>query len=140
VAGLDPPTLLLDGEIAVFDRHLVSHFEWLRGRPKDDTATPPLLMAFDCLYARGKDLRKRALGVRRNVLEELVAGQHLVLPVRRLAENGLEAGPRCWSAATRGWSGRTRPQPTWRGGRSPGARSRSRTTGEGERGWEPKNS
>jgi bifunctional non-homologous end joining protein LigD len=57
VAGLDPPTLLLDGEIAVFDRQLVSHFEWLRGRPKDDTATPPLLMAFDCLYARGKDLR-----------------------------------------------------------------------------------
>jgi bifunctional non-homologous end joining protein LigD len=61
VAGLDPPTLLLDGEIAVFDRQLVSHFEWLRGRPTDAPATPPLLMAFDCLYARGKDLRKRAL-------------------------------------------------------------------------------
>jgi hypothetical protein len=54
VAALDPPTLLLDGEIAVFDRHLVSHFEWLRARPKDDTATPRLLMAFDCLYARGQ--------------------------------------------------------------------------------------
>ena len=42
-----------EGPIAVFDRQLVSRFEWLRGRPKDATATPPLLMAFDCLYARG---------------------------------------------------------------------------------------
>jgi bifunctional non-homologous end joining protein LigD len=60
-AALEPPTLVLDGEIAVFDRQLVSRFEWLRRRPKDDTATPPLLMAFDCLYARGKDLRKQPL-------------------------------------------------------------------------------
>jgi bifunctional non-homologous end joining protein LigD len=94
VAGLAPPTLVLDGEIAVFDQQLVSRFEWLRGRPKDDTATPPLLMAFDCLYARGKDLRKRPLRVRRNVLEELVDGRHLVLPARRLAADGLEGlGP-----------------------------------------------
>ena len=59
VDKLEAPTLALDGGIAVFDRQLVSRFEWLRGRPKDDTATPPLLMAFDCLYARGKDLRGR---------------------------------------------------------------------------------
>ena len=69
VAALEPPTLLLDGEIAVFDRQL-SHFEWIRARPKDETATPPTLIAFDCLYARGKDLRKRPLRMRRNVLEE----------------------------------------------------------------------
>ena len=31
------------------------------------------------------------LRVRRNVLEELVDGQQLVLPARRLADNGLEA-------------------------------------------------
>jgi bifunctional non-homologous end joining protein LigD len=91
VVGLAPPTLVLDGEIAVFDQQLVSRFEWLRARPKDDTATPPLLMAFDCLYARGKDLRKRPLRVRRNVLEELVDGHQLVLPARRLADDGLEA-------------------------------------------------
>jgi len=62
VGELEPPSLVLDGEITVFDRQLISRFEWLRGRPKDDTATPPLLMAFDCLYARGKDLRKRGVG------------------------------------------------------------------------------
>ena len=91
VAALEPPTLLLDGEIAVFDRQLISRFEWLRGRPKDEAATPPTLIAFDCLYARGKDLRARALRVRRNVLEELVDGHDLVLPARRLATDGREA-------------------------------------------------
>ena len=70
MAALEPPTLLLDGEIAVFDRQLLSHFEWIRARPKDEPATPPTLIAFDCLYARGKDLRKRPLRMRRNVLEE----------------------------------------------------------------------
>ena len=47
VAALEPPTLLLDGEIAVFDSRLVSHFEWLRERPKGETATPLTLIVFD---------------------------------------------------------------------------------------------
>jgi bifunctional non-homologous end joining protein LigD len=41
VGDLELPTLVLDGELAVFDRLLVSRFEWLRGRPKDETATLP---------------------------------------------------------------------------------------------------
>ncbi len=77
-------------------------------------------MAFDCLYSRGKDLRKRPLGVRRNVLEELVLGQHLVLPARRLADDGLEAWAQVFAQVTRAWSGRMTPQATWRSGRSPG--------------------
>jgi len=52
VGALEVPTLLLDGEIAVFDRQLLSRFEWLRGRPAEETATPPTLIAFDCLGAR----------------------------------------------------------------------------------------
>ena len=91
MAGLKPPTLLLDGEIAAFDRQLVSRFEWLRGRPKHEAATPPTLIAFDCLYARGKDLRARPLRARRNVLEEVVDEKDLVLPARRLAPDGLKA-------------------------------------------------
>jgi len=106
VAGLEPPTVLLDGEVAVFDRQLISRFEWLPGRPKDEAATPPILIAFDCLYARGKDLRERPLRARR--------AAWLRTASRR--------GPRCSSAATRGWSGRTRPRPTEKGGRSPGSR------------------
>jgi bifunctional non-homologous end joining protein LigD len=119
VADLEPSTLVLDGEIAVFDRQLVSHFEWLRRRPKDETTTPPLLMAFDCLYARGKDLRKRPLRVRRNVLEELVGGQQLVLPARRLAADGLEA----WAQVL---------ELSWLRVKQPRYR-------EGERGWAPGN-
>ena len=57
VAALPARTLILDGEIAVFDTALVSRFEWLRERPKNETATAPMLIAFDCLYARRNDLR-----------------------------------------------------------------------------------
>jgi bifunctional non-homologous end joining protein LigD len=78
-------------EIAVFDRQLISDFEWIRARPTDKTATPPTLIAFDCLYTRGQDVRKRPLRVRRTVLEDLVAGHALVLPARRLADDGFEA-------------------------------------------------
>ncbi len=46
-------------------------------------------MAFDCLYHRGQDLRARPLATRRNVLEDVLEGQDLVLPVRRLADDGL---------------------------------------------------
>jgi bifunctional non-homologous end joining protein LigD len=120
VDALEPPTLILDGEIAVFDRQFLSHFEWIRARPTDQPATPPTLIAFDCLYARGKDLRKRALRVRRNVLEELLDDQRLILPARRLAPDGLRRGPRYWSAVTRAWSGRTRALSTWRVTRSLG--------------------
>jgi bifunctional non-homologous end joining protein LigD len=48
-------------------------------------------MEFDCLYAGGKDLRGQPLYVRRNVVEDVLDGQDLVLPVRRLADDGLKA-------------------------------------------------
>ena len=91
VAALPARTLILDGEIAVFDGALLSRFEWLRERPKDETATPPMLIAFDCLYARRKDLRDRPLRIRRQVLEEEIDGHRLILPARRLADEGLTA-------------------------------------------------
>jgi bifunctional non-homologous end joining protein LigD len=140
VAALRPPTLLLDGEIAVFDRQLVSHFEWLRSRPKDDLATPPLLMAFDCLYARGKDLRKRALRVRRNVLEEVVDGQHLVLPARRLADNGLAAWAQVLERGYEGLVGKDEASPYVEGRTLTWLKVKVAHYREGERGWEPKKS
>ncbi len=60
-----------------------------QGRDHPDLATPPIFMAFDWLYVRGQDLRARPLYVRRNVVEDVLDGQDLVLPVRRLAEDGL---------------------------------------------------
>src|SRR6267143_6569755 len=61
---LDASGLILNGEMAVYDAQLVSRFEWLRHASLPDLSTPPLFMVFDCLQARGKDLRSQPLYVR----------------------------------------------------------------------------
>lgn len=43
LAVLKPPTLILEGEVAIFDSQLVSHFEWFRTKPQGP-ATPPVFM------------------------------------------------------------------------------------------------
>jgi len=138
VASLEVPTLLLDGEIAVFDRRLLSRFEWLRGRPAEETATPPTLIAFDCLYARGKDLRKRPLRVRRNVLEELIDEQRLVLPARRLAPDGFEAWAQALEFGYEGMVGKDEASPYTEGRTLAWLKVKQPHYREGERGWEPK--
>jgi bifunctional non-homologous end joining protein LigD len=83
VAALPGTTLVLDGEIAVFDERLVSRFDLL-GEPGSDVATTrPVYIAFDVLHARGRDLRARPLEERRGVLERLVEGADLIFPVGR---------------------------------------------------------
>lgn len=102
LGSLSAEAFLLDGEVAVYDRALISRFEWLRGRPKDEPATLPVYMVFDLLEVGGKDLRKEPLWKRRKRLEELATGQRAVLPVRRLSSNGLKA----WEQALhRGFEG-----------------------------------
>src|SRR5437899_9254575 len=90
IAALPAARLVLDGEVAVFDEHFVSRFEWLRDRP-EGVATPPIYMAFDCLYLEGRDLRPRELRERRQALERVITDQSLILPARRLAPEGLTA-------------------------------------------------
>jgi ATP-dependent DNA ligase len=92
-------------------------------------------MAFDWLYARGKDLRKRPLRVRRNGLEEIVESQQLVLPARRLADNGLEAWGQVLERGYEGLVGKDEAHPTEKAGRSPGSRSRSGTTARASADW-----
>ena len=89
--ALPAHAFILDGEVAVYDRALISRFEWLRGRPKDEPATLPVYMVFDVLEMGGKDLRREPLWKRRKALEELVAGARMILPARRLSDNGLKA-------------------------------------------------
>jgi ATP-dependent DNA ligase len=48
-------------------------------------------MVFDLLWTGPRDLRREPLHARRTALEHLVAGQHLILPARRLAAHGLRA-------------------------------------------------
>src|SRR5690242_2037807 len=81
VAALGAESVILDTEVAVFDRQLVSRFEWLRAQPKGDVATPPMLMAFDLLELDGEDQRKRPLRERRRALEHLLRSERLILPV-----------------------------------------------------------
>jgi ATP-dependent DNA ligase len=52
---------------------------------------PPIYMVFDVLEAGSEDLRGRQLRARRTILEQLLEGQRVILPARRLAGNGLEA-------------------------------------------------
>ena len=100
--SLSAEAFILDGEVAVYDRALISRFAWLRGRPKDEPATLPVYMVFDVLELGGKDLRKEPLWKRRKLLEELVVGARMILPARRLSDNGLKA----WTQAVhRGYEG-----------------------------------
>lgn len=102
ISALPVPTLVLDGEVAIFDQQLRSRFDLLRHADPDVVATPPVFIAFDLLYRDGIDLSPRSLGWRRSRLEEIVTGGDLVFPVRRRPPNGLEA----WSTVlTSGYEG-----------------------------------
>ena len=53
VAKLSARSLVLDGEVAIYDQRLRSRFDWLREPGADVVATPPLLMVFDLLHQDG---------------------------------------------------------------------------------------
>ena len=91
VAKLSARSLVLDGEVAIYDEQLRSRFDWLREPDANAVATPPMFMAFDLLHQDGRELTGRPLRDRRARLENAVAGSEFVLPVRRLAKNGFEA-------------------------------------------------
>jgi len=68
ITGLKAPTLILDGEVCVFDKQLVSQFHLLGGSDCDELCTPPVFMAFDCLHGHGFDVRGLPLQRRRAML------------------------------------------------------------------------
>ena len=86
VKKLRPASLLLDGEVVVFDKNRVSRFQLLQQGKGE-----PVYAVFDCLYADGKDLRKKPLSARRHILEHIVPSSSVLLPSHRLADNGLES-------------------------------------------------
>jgi len=91
VAALPAPTLLLDGEVVVFDRRGISRFQLLQRRTLGEAVSPPVFVVFDCLYARGRDLRGEPLTARRIVIEREVRTGPALMLARRLAADGLEA-------------------------------------------------
>ena len=91
LAGMAAPTLVLDGEAVLFDAQRVSRFQLLQRRELGDRAPRPVYAVFDCLYARGRDLRREPLSSRRAVLEAEVKEGAAMLIARRLAADGLAA-------------------------------------------------
>ncbi len=86
VAELRPATLLLDGEVVVFDKKNVSRFQLLQQGKGE-----PVYAVFDCLYRDGRDLRHEPLPARRAALEDSIGRSKALLASHRLAANGLEA-------------------------------------------------
>jgi bifunctional non-homologous end joining protein LigD len=74
-------------------------------------------MAFDLLELDGEDQRKRTLRERRRALEHLLDGERLVLPVRRLAPDGLEASKEVLRAGYEGLVAKD-PESPYVGGRA----------------------
>jgi bifunctional non-homologous end joining protein LigD len=86
VARLSARTLLLDGEVIVFDADKVSRFQLLQqGKGNAQYA------AFDCLYRDGKDLRRETLSARRSAVEQVLTSGPVVRIAKRLGENGIRA-------------------------------------------------
>ena len=86
LASLDSETLLLDGEIVVFDARRVSRFQLLqRGKGR------PQYAVFDCLFQDGRDLRREPLTTRRQALEQAIRPVGSVWPAARLAGDGVVA-------------------------------------------------
>ena len=138
VAGLGAESVILDTEVAVFDRQLISRFEWLRAEPKNDVATPPMLMAFDLLELDGEDQRKRPLRERRQALEHLLKGERVILPVRRLSPSGLEAWKDVLRAGYEGLVAKDPESPYVPGPTLKWLKVKVPKYREDERGWEPK--
>ena len=78
-------------------------------------------MAFDCLWLAERDLREQGFRTRREQLEDVVKGQDVLLPARRLADDGLKV----WAQEVgRGYEDLVAKDTAspYRGVRSPGSR------------------
>jgi bifunctional non-homologous end joining protein LigD len=86
IAALPARSLLLDGEVVVFDRDGVSRFQLLQKQ-----AGRPVYAVFDCLFRNGEDLRRLPLSDRRKALQASVRPGASLRLSRRLAANGIKA-------------------------------------------------
>jgi bifunctional non-homologous end joining protein LigD len=78
--------LLLDGEVAVFDRKGVSRFQLLQ-----KGSVEAVYAVFDCLYLEGQDLRSEQLNKRRGAMEDSIGSNKILMRSRILHANGLES-------------------------------------------------
>jgi bifunctional non-homologous end joining protein LigD len=137
VRALVPETLILDGEVAIFDERLISRFEWMRHGKPPGIATPPMFMAFDCLYVDGVDLRPRELHARREALLLAIENTKLLLAARRLADQGLKAWEEVQERGYEGYVAKDEAS-VYSGGRTlKWLKVKQREYRVEERGWDP---
>ncbi len=86
IRALSADTLLLDGEVVIFDKKGVSRFQLLQ----KDQGTP-VFAVFDCLFHEGEDLRREPLSARRAVMVKSIGSGKALIPSHTLAANGLVA-------------------------------------------------
>jgi hypothetical protein len=119
ILKLSARTLVLDGEVAIYDEELRSRFDWLREPDPDAVATPPLFMVFDIVH-RTAVTRPRArcvIAVPDWRTSSLAADWSS--PFAGSRQMAMRRGGRCSSAATRATSpstGRARTKLGARGG------------------------
>ena len=117
ILSLPGGDLVLDGELAVFDRAGVSRFQLLQRRGSGARAA---YAVFDLLERDGTALLRHPLSERRSALERIVTGRGVLRLSRRMVKNGETA----YAAAQRkGWEGIIAKDQT--SSYQPGVRSRS---------------
>jgi bifunctional non-homologous end joining protein LigD len=104
IASLQARTLILDGEVVVFDSKGVSRFQLLQQDNAD-----AVYAIFDCLFHNGKDLRQQPLSVRRGIMKSAIGSSRMLIPSHRLDANGLEAFR---TAKRRGYEGLVAKDPS----------------------------
>jgi bifunctional non-homologous end joining protein LigD len=86
VRNVPVETILLDGEVVVFDRDGVSRFQLLQ-----EGNIFPSYAVFDCLYRNGYDLRKAPLSQRRAVLQKTIPDKPNIFVSHQLSKDGMRA-------------------------------------------------
>jgi len=86
-------------------------------------------MAFDCLWVASTDLRGHMFTIRRDHLEHVLDGQDMLLPARRLADDGLKAWRQVMECGYEGLIAKDPSSPTRVAELYPGSRSRFPITG-----------
>ena len=106
------------------------------GKPPG-VSTPPMFMAFDCLYVDGVDLRPRELHARREALLLAIENTKLLLAARRLADQGLKAWEEVQERGYEGYVAKDEAS-VYSGGRTlKWLKVKQREYRVEERGWDP---
>lgn len=86
--------IIVDGEICILDERGRSSFQALQSRDKrfagngKPSKTPVTFVAFDCLYADGRDIRTEPLEERKTRLEKLIVPEHGVMYSKHVIGTG----------------------------------------------------